>query len=123
MKKILLLLIKFIPVIQMAGMLLNNTLCYFCTDLDTIYLLDYIIGNSIITTILLFVCSYIFNYCDWHRLIISANFVNTSVANIDAIYHINITDLQLLCIYYIVSIMTIIMATTIHINKNERSKT
>lgn len=123
MKKILLLLIKFIPVIQMAGMLLNNTLCYFCTDLDTIYLLDYIIGNSIVTTILLFVCSYIFNYCDWHRLIISANFVNISLANIDAIYHINITDLQLLCIYYIVSIMTIIMATTNHINKNERSKT
>lgn len=123
MKKILLLLIKFIPVIQMAGMLLNNTLCYFCTDLDTIYLLDYIIGNSIVTTILLFVCSYIFNYCDWHRLIISANFVNISVANIDAIYHINITDLQLLCVYYIVSIMTIIMAITNHINENERSKT
>lgn len=123
MKKILLLLIKFIPVIQMAGMLLNNTLCYFCTDLDTIYLLDYIIGNSIVTTILLFVCSYIFNYCDWHRLIISANFVNISLANIDAIYCINITDLQLLCIYYIVSITTIIMAITIHINKNERSKT
>lgn len=123
MKKILLLLIKFIPVIQMAGMLLNNTLCYFCTDLDTIYLLDYIIGNSIVTTILLFVCSYIFNYCDWHRLIISANFVNISLANIDAIYCINITDLQLLCVYYIVSITTIIMAITIHINKNERSKT
>ena len=74
---------------QMAGMLLNNTLCYFCTDLDTIYLLDYIIGNSIITTILLFICSYIFNYCVWHRLIILANFINISIANIDAVYHIN----------------------------------
>lgn len=108
---------------QMAGMLLNNTLCYFCTDLDTIYLLDYIIGNSIVTTILLFVCSYIFNYCTWHRWIIFANFVNISIANIDAIYSINITDLQLLCIYYIVSIEFIIIATANHINKNERGKT
>lgn len=123
MKKILLLLIKFIPVMQMAGMLLNNTLCCFCIDLDTIYLLDYIIGNSIVTTILLFVCSYIFNYCDWHRLIIFANFVNITIANIDAIYHINITDLQLLCVYYIISIVFIIIATTNHINKNERGKT
>ena len=123
MKKILLLLIKFIPVMQMAGMLLNNTLCYFCTDLDTIYLLDYIIGNSIITTILLFICSYIFNYCVWHRLIILANFINISIANIDSVYHINITDLQLLCVYYIISIIFIIIATTNHINKNERSKT
>lgn len=108
---------------QMAGMLLNNTLCYFCTDLDTIYLLDYIIGNSIITTILLFVCSYIFKYCTWHRLIILANFVNITIANIDAVYHINITDLQLFCIYYIISIVFIIIATANHINKNERSKT
>ena len=123
MKKILLLLIKFIPVMQMAGMLLNNTLCYFCTDLDIIYLLDYIIGNSIVTTILLFVCSYIFNYCTWHRWIILANFVNITIANIDAIYHINITDLQLLCVYYIISIIFIIIATTNHINKNERNKT
>lgn len=108
---------------QMAGMLLNNTLCYFYIDLDTIYLLDYIIGNSIVTTILLFVCSYIFNYCTWHRWIIFANFVNITIANIDAIYHINITDLQLLCVYYIISIIFIIIATTNHINKNERSKT
>ena len=108
---------------QMAGMLLNNTLWYFCTDLDIIYLLDYIIGNSIITTILLFICSYIFNYCTWHRLIILANFVNITIANIDAMYHINITDLQLLCVYYIISIIFIIIATTNHINKNERSKT
>ena len=108
---------------QMAGMLLNNTLCYFCTDLDTIYLLDYIIGNSIVTTILLFVCSYIFNYCAWHRFIIFANFINITIANIDAIYHINITDLQLLCVYYIISIIFIIIATTNHINENERSKT
>ena len=47
MRKTLLLLIKFIPVMQMAGMLLNNTLCYFNLNFDIVYLLDYLIGNSL----------------------------------------------------------------------------
>lgn len=108
---------------QMAGMLLNNTLCYFNLNFNIVYLLDYLIGNSLITTVLLLICSHIFKYCAWHRFIIFANFVNISIANIDAIYHINITDLQLLCVYYIISIIFIIIATTNHINENERSKT
>ena len=87
------------------------------------YLSDYLIGKFIVTTILLFVCSYIFNYFTLNRWIILANFVNITIANIDSIYHINITDLQLLCVYYIISIIFIIIATTNHINKNERSKT
>lgn len=53
----------------MAGMLINNLL-YFNDIYCLSYILDYLIGNSIITTFLLIVCSYIFNFCTWHRLII-----------------------------------------------------
>lgn len=50
------------PVIQMAGMLLNNILYYFdiCNKLS--YISDFIIGNSIITTILLYLCSNVFQF-------------------------------------------------------------
>lgn len=123
MRKTLLLLIKFIPVMQMAGMLLNNTLCYFNLNFDIIYLLDYLIGNSLITTVLLLICSHIFKYCAWHRIIIFANFVNISIANVDAIFGIDITDLHLLCVYYIISIISILVATINHVNYGERSKT
>lgn len=104
-------------------MLLNNTLCCFNINFNSIYLLDYIIGNSVITTILLLICSYIFKYCSWHRIIICSNFINITIAIIDSIYGINITDLQLLCIYYIISIIFILIATINHINYGERSKT
>ena len=62
MRKFLILLIKFIPVIQMAGMLLNNTLYYFDVCRELCYTLDFIIGNSIIATILLYTCSRIFSF-------------------------------------------------------------
>ena len=63
----------------MAGMLINNLL-YFNDIYCLSYILDYLIGNSIITTFLLIVCSYIFNFCTWHRLIIIANFINITIA-------------------------------------------
>ena len=108
---------------QMTGMLLNNTLCFFNINFNYIYILDYIIGNSVITIILLLVCSYIFNYCSWHRIIIFANFVNISIANFDAVFHINISDIKLLCTYYIISIIFVLIATINHINYYDRSKT
>lgn len=66
------------PVIQLAGMLLNNTLYYFDINRNLTYLFDFTIGNSIITTILMYICSYTFQFCIWHRLIITANELNNS---------------------------------------------
>lgn len=119
MKKLLILLIKYMPVMQMIGMLLNNIIYYFEISNVFSYTLDFIIGNSIITTFLIYVCSYIFNFCVWHRLIITANLINLFIANIDAIIGIPITDLQLLISYHLVAIIFISIATIIHIKKNK----
>ena len=100
----------------MAGMLLNNLL-YFNDIYFLSYIIDYVIGNSIVTTFLLIVCSYIFNFCTWHRLIIIANIINITIAAIDAIYKLPITDIQLLLLYHFVAVIFIIIATIIHINK------
>ena len=103
----------------MAGMLFNNILYYFgvCNSLS--YIFDFIIGNSIVTTFLLYVCSYVFNFCIWHRLIITANFINITIASLDAIYYLPITDVQLLIIYHIIAIIFIIISTIIHIKKKK----
>lgn len=100
----------------MAGMLINNLL-YFNNIYHLSYIFDYFIGNSIIATFLLIVCSYTFNFCTWHRIIIVANFINITIASIDAVYKIPITDLQLLALYHFVAVVFIIIATINHINK------
>ena len=102
----------------MAGMLLNNTLYYFDIDYFT-YITDFIIGNSIITTFLLYVCSYVFNFCIWHRLIITANFINICIAIVDTIVLLPISNIQLLIIYYTISVIFISISTIIHINKKK----
>lgn len=77
----------------MAGMLLNNIAFYFNISNEISYTFDFIIGNSIITTFLIYICSYIFHFCIWHRLIITANFINLCIANYDAIIGIPISNI------------------------------
>lgn len=60
----------------MVGMLFNNILYCFSDIYIISYILDFIIGNSITTTFLLYVCSYVFGFCKWHRFIITANIIN-----------------------------------------------
>lgn len=106
---------------QMAGMLVNNIL-YFNDVYFISYILDYVIGNSIITTFLLVVCSYLFHFCIWHRFIIIANIINISLSTIDSIYKLPITDIQLLILYYTISAIFIIIATYIHIKDKNNDK-
>lgn len=62
-------------------MLFNNILYCFSDIYIISYILDFIIGNSITTTFLLYVCSYVFGFCKWHRFIITANIINLLIAN------------------------------------------
>ena len=104
------------------GMLLNN-ICYYFNLNDYIsYTFDLLVGNSIIVIILLYVASYTFYFCKWHRLIISANLSNVIIANIDIYFRIPITDLQLLILYHLIAAIFIIAATISHIKENNHGR-
>lgn len=110
MKNIFIFLIKFMPVIQMMGMLFSNTLYYFNINNSIIYLINYLVGNSIITTFVLFICSYLFGFCNWHRIILIANTINITITTIDGIYNIPVPFLELLILYYSISILFLFIA-------------
>lgn len=107
LKNVFVLIVKFMPIIQMVGMIINNVLFYFDIETFTYQISAFLIGNSFITTILLIVCSYLFGFCKWHRLMILSNFINICIANIDIIFYIPITDFQLLFLYFTVYLIFI----------------
>lgn len=45
---------------------------------------------------MLYVCSFTFGFCNWHRHIIIANLINIIIATIDKVFHIPVTDIELL---------------------------
>lgn len=60
MKKLFVLLIKYMPTIQLVGMLVNNTLYKYDVNLEFDYIGDFLLGNSIANITILYVCSYTF---------------------------------------------------------------
>lgn len=58
MKKLFVLLIKYMPTIQLVGMLVNNTLYKYDVNLEFDYIGDFLLGNSIANITILYVCSY-----------------------------------------------------------------
>ena len=94
-RKLTLLLIKYIPVIQMTGIFINRLLDYF-TSLEIVDILDFIFGSTILATILLISCSKTFKFCVYHRVIIVCNVF------IQLMYEINeITEIILLIFQFI----------------------
>lgn len=87
MKKLFVLLIKYMPTIQLVGMLVNNTLYKYDVNLEFDYIGDFLLGNSIANITILYVCSYTFGFCKWHRHIIMANLVNVIIATIDKVFY------------------------------------
>ena len=91
--KILLMILAFIT-------LLNSILSYFNIDL---VILSYIGGVSLITILFIYVASYTFKFCEYHRIFLHYIVVTWIINIIDLYIGIPINDLEYLCLQMIVA--------------------
>lgn len=84
-------------------MLINNSLYTYDINIEFDYIGDFLLGNSIVNISMLYVCSFTFGFCNWHRHIITANLINIIIATIDKVFHIPVTDIELLSSYYVIA--------------------
>ena len=87
--KIELCLVKVIPMIYALLSLLNTTLSYFGID---VVILSYIGSVSFITLLLLYVTSYVFKSCEYHRMFIHYTTVTWILNIIDLYIGIPVSD-------------------------------
>lgn len=114
--KLLIISIKYIPIIQLIGMLFNDVL-YFTNCYTLAYITDYIFGNSVIFSTLILICSYTFDFCTCYRLIILCNFINSSIGFIDRICHIPVDNIELIVIHCIIIFVFVIIINILHLFK------
>lgn len=69
--KVFLLIAKWIPVAVAAGILINNTLAILDIKDVILDLFDITIGSSLAFVIMMYACSYVFNFCCWHKIVIT----------------------------------------------------
>ena len=108
-KKLFIFLIKYIPIIQMVGILLSNILFIFNNEGYITRVIDFLIGNNIITTFLLYICSNLFGFCKWHRLTITANLCSILFIMIKFIFNIQLTNLSLILTIFNIDLIFLII--------------
>lgn len=98
--KVLLGLLKVIPMLAALGYLLNTLLLYI--GIDAI-ILSYLFGISLSTWLFILTAAFVFKFCIYHRMflyyILSADCINV----IDSYVGIPISDLNLLAIHFIIA--------------------
>lgn len=112
--KLFLIIAKWIPIAIAAGILLNNTLAVIGIENIITDLLDIIFGISISFIITMYVCSYAFDFCNWHRAVITYDLFAiilsilmryTNIGNVsdrtNLIYHYILAFIFILIIYYV----------------------
>lgn len=93
MYKLELLSVKYIPILIALIVLLNAILSYFDIYLDA---LNYIAGTSFLTLIPMYISSYAFKFCEYHRMFIHYILTHKLVLTVDLYIGIPISDLTLL---------------------------
>ena len=115
--KIELRLLKIIPMILAFTALLNSILSYFNIDL---YILSYIGGISIFTMIFLYLSSYVFKFCEYHRMFLHYVVVTWVINTIDYYIGIPINDLEYLCLQMIIAGISLFIILLLYYKTNKK---
>lgn len=101
-------------------MLINNSLYTYDINIEFDYIGDFLLGNSIVNISMLYVCSFTFGFCNWHRHIITTNLINIIIATIDKVFHLPVTDIKLLSSYYVVAGVFILLVARSYVKEIKR---
>ena len=115
--KIELRLLKIIPMILAFTALLNSILSYFNIDL---YILSYIGGISIFTMVFLYLSSYVFKFCEYHRMFLHYVVVTWIINTIDYYIGIPINDLEYLYLQMIIAGISLFIILLLYYKTNKK---
>ena len=98
--KITVIVLKILPMLLAFITLLNSILSYFNIDL---VILSYIGGVSLIPILFIYITSYTFKFCEYHRMFLHYIVVTWIINIIDLYIGIPINDLKYLCLQMIIA--------------------
>lgn len=116
LNKILVLFIKFYPIVISIGYFVNILLHYF--DIEYL-LIDYTILHSISSIMFLYICSAVFSFCLYHRIFIHYILIQDILSYYDNVYTIPVSDKQFLYIQMSLLFIVLVIALRNYIKKKE----
>lgn len=117
--KIELYVLKIIPMLLALCSFLNTTLFYFGINLP---ILTYIGGVSFLTLGFLYLSSYVFKFCGYHRMFLHYILIVNIISYIDMEFNIPISNFNLLIIYATIAFISMIIILIKFKNEKHNSK-
>ena len=115
--KVQLYLLKVIPMVMAFICLLNTILSYFDIDIP---LLSYLGSCSILMLIYLYIASYVFKFCSYHRMFLHYIVIITGLNIYDYYVGIPINDLNLLIIYQIITGIVLFIILYLYVKSHKK---
>ena len=115
--KIELYLLKVMPMLLAAIYLINTVLSYYDIVLPA---LSYIGGLSFIPLLFMYISSYVFRFCSYHRMFLHYIVINDLINLIDYYYTLPISDWELLILH--MSVAGISLFIILYLYVKSRSK-
>ena len=102
---------KYVPILIALITLIDVILYYFDIDFE---LINYIAGTSFLTMIPMYISSYVYKFCEYHRMFLHYIVVNKVVMMIDLYIGIPLGDFMLLVLYLIIAGIFAFLALYLH---------
>lgn len=115
--KIQLYLLKVIPMVMAFICLLNTTLSYFDIDVP---ILSYISSNSILTIMFLYISSYVFKFCEYHRMFMHYNTLMWILNIYDMYIGVPLSDRDILSLYLMITGLFLFIILYLYVKNHKR---
>lgn len=104
--KIEMVLLKRLPMVIAGMYFLNTILSYFGIDYAAI---SYLAGVGMIPLLFLYITSYCFRFCSYHRMPLHYIIINNVLCWVDYNYEIPISNLKYLCLHVMLAFIFIVI--------------
>lgn len=116
--KVLILVVKYIPMLISIFYMLNTALCWI--DIDT-PVISNIAGVSLLTWLFLYLSSIVFQFCIYHRMFLYYILVTDLINIYDFYLGIPISTVQLLSVHSVIISVLLFLLLYIHIKNHDKN--
>lgn len=113
-KKLLILFLRIIPMMLAALAFANTLFAYFEVDSEWIH---YVGGTSILTLTFLYLASYVFKFCEYHRMFLHYVVICNIISVYDVYYSIPVGDVQFLMLHLFLAFVTMVIVLILFLKK------
>lgn len=111
-------LLKVIPMVMAFIFWINTVLSYFDIDLE---IFSYIGSCSIITIVYLYISSYVFRFCEYHRIFLHYVCIIWLINIYDYYIGIPVDDISMLMIYQIITGICLFTILYLYVKSHKKS--